>query len=793
MKPEYGEVIFNDFKEKYNNPNNAILKLNKTLSDLDESNAIADQGSTIINYNCIAYKYITDVITDNYDVIDKNKNISSRSIDYKKMLPVELYYYVAIISSDINALSEFEEFYQSLYIEPQKYSIELPLDTKEKIHYSFSIIEHKRGNYSKMNPTNCANKPLYISQFCIKGENCISFTEKYSAAQLELVEGTKDEVIERLSALEDIKKLLIQNDSSDPRINDVESAWNELNKLIDCTQGITTYHDLYETMLNNKCTPEEAIDIIKKEQAKQIEKERLEKEREAKKAEEIKRKKENEEKLKQAKINKANTQFVKNGDPILNKYTDTIAEHIKNTLSEFGNITIYAGSNYMDFYRNKTLNTLKFPCIVIEDLSNFLLDINRHINMLQDGSMVYRYHDFIESLPINYNIKLTTYINDEALHKDIVKKIIDTYSNQVNVYVDDPVYQGEKNVINLLIENVQNDVSKYEKSNELIYTSQFTFKKTQSVYYAKEYGYDEIENNPRLQFRLLQRAEYFLCCFSQIKNKSLSELENKYYELVMNKFSLFGFLDSANFKQLKQQIKYKRPIDRELFDTELKIVTCVYPLYDKMMSGMSYEQIRNELNQKADIYACKWASLCDTLNLPENVLPSVIKPFDNHNFNAKSKEGLVFCINHMFKNPDATLNEAISEFRSYLMKEYKAWQKKERERKAELQAQQEYASYDYDYDNDDNSYSNNESGGFIKSILSTAVGTYGVKKSIDNQTRYMKEQAEKDRIERERAEYQRKHEASLKSQREYNAVVAANKERRRKGLPELPLPPRTWY
>ena len=64
-----------------------------------------------------------------------------------------------------------------------------------------------------------------------------------------------------------------------------------------------------------------------------------------------------------------------------------------------------------------------------------------------------------------------------------------------------------------------------------------------------------------------------------------------------------------------------------------------------------------------------------------------------------------------------------------------------------------------------------------------------------------KQSAETDEIKREKrrqremaaSERKRKREAALESQRQWNAVKKANEERRRKGQPELRLPPRSWY
>lgn len=61
--------------------------------------------------------------------------------------------------------------------------------------------------------------------------------------------------------------------------------------------------------------------------------------------------------------------------------------------------------------------------------------------------------------------------------------------------------------------------------------------------------------------------------------------------------------------------------------------------------------------------------------------------------------------------------------------------------------------------------------------------------SRDSQSEWEREQERKNR----KAEYERRHQEALDSQREWEAVRKANEERRRKGQPELPLPPRKWY
>ena len=63
---------------------------------------------------------------------------------------------------------------------------------------------------------------------------------------------------------------------------------------------------------------------------------------------------------------------------------------------------------------------------------------------------------------------------------------------------------------------------------------------------------------------------------------------------------------------------------------------------------------------------------------------------------------------------------------------------------------------------------------------------------IKRQNDMIKKQAEYAEKRRQQEERERRHQAAVESQRQWRAVKEANDERRRKGQPELPLPPRTW-
>lgn len=83
--------------------------------------------------------------------------------------------------------------------------------------------------------------------------------------------------------------------------------------------------------------------------------------------------------------------------------------------------------------------------------------------------------------------------------------------------------------------------------------------------------------------------------------------------------------------------------------------------------------------------------------------------------------------------------------------------------------------------------------GLLKDILKIAVGTAIGNSAIVNEEKRRAEY-EKERDLREQAkERERRHREAVESQRNWDAVKKANDERRRKGQPELPYPPRKWY
>lgn len=366
---------------------------------------------------------------------------------------------------------------------------------------------------------------IYYSEFSMIAYNCASFTEKYSAAQLELDKQVEQDIVERLAALEDIKTLLVEQNSlsNQDKITNAKDAWNDLDSVLHATQGITTYHKLWEVMKDNGyCGIEKALEIIKENQA-QLDREAHEQEERVRSIEEI---------------------FSKNGDKVLNSYTDVVIEDIRENLKDGDGLTIYGGSTYIDWWKQDALGTLQFPNVLIHTDSNYTFANKCYNNVDREGNIVE--HSYTQNaLPIEYGIRVSIMAQEQSQIDEIEKKLHKAYIEEKIVNIPDPLFEGETCPIKLVINS---DVAATSEEIEevydgTIYQTVITFKRFPSVYYPIEYTFIDFKNNQRLQFRLLQQAEFLLLCDSKIRNEAIPQLDSDYKNLfTLNQKNLFLIL-----------------------------------------------------------------------------------------------------------------------------------------------------------------------------------------------------------------------------------------------------------
>lgn len=380
-------------------------------------------------------------IISNYNVLNAENNVTPCDYDYVNTLPMDIIPTVSILCTDISQLSEIEEFILSVYSNGHSLNTDHPLMQDNKIPFEIRIDTNKKISREQFD---AADNHIYETYIPLIGYNCPSFTETYSSARLELDESANHDVIERLSALEDIKALFIEkNEASDcDKTNAIDTAWKALDSLIRCNDGIASYHELWEVITSNgNCHPDKAIEIItaKREKAAKEEARRQKKIADEKKKED-------------ERIQHIETIFKKTGDKVVNRFTDAVVEELKNKLQPEFDMPIYGGSTYAEWYRLEGTGKLTFPNILVIDKMNYTFAIKEYLNATADGNLVtHRYSQ--EAFPIEYGISIVIRTADDKQLRSIEKKLEELYKNEVQITVPDPVFENELCPIKLLIDS----------------------------------------------------------------------------------------------------------------------------------------------------------------------------------------------------------------------------------------------------------------------------------------------------------------------------------------------------
>lgn len=710
MKPLYANVIIEDFLD-YTKNNSVKFNFVHIKNKYDFQKLKTQLQNRTIPYPIVCldsrwFGYVKDKIIENYDVLDSQKSVITSDFDYINTIPMNILPKFKIFSTDILELSSLEEMILSRYSDGQKLNIIHPLLQDYTIPFGISI----NPNYKIVREQkDVEDMHIYYSELSMIAYNCASFTEKYSAAQLELDKQIEQDIVERLAALEDIKTLLVEQNSlsNQDKITNVENAWNDLDSVLHATRGITTYHKLWEVMeQNGYCGIEEALKIIKENQAR-LDREAQEQEERVRNIEEM---------------------FSKNGDKVLNSYTDAVIENIRGNLKNGTELIIYGGSTYIDWWKQDALGTLQFPNILIHTDSNYTFANKCYNNVDREGNMVE--HSYTQNaLPIEYGIRVSIMAKEQSQVDDIENQIHQAYIKEKIVNIPDSLFEGEMCPIKLVV-NSDVAVASQEISEEtyggIIYQTVITFRRFPFVYYPVEYTFVDIKNNQRLQFRLLQQAEFFLLCDSKFRNEAIPQLNSDYKNLftLNQKKSFFNSMlgavgsvfESQEYKQLKMCFKNRQPIDRNLFNAALNKITSVYPsLYDKMMQGWSFEQIYEDLKKYADFFNKKWNTICN--NLAAGACPTFFLQLglsgSENQPTEQIRKGLVFYINKMVNNPYCTLSDAKNEYEEQLRIEQQEAEEAARQAQEALEAWSEARQ---------ERRSSGSSGGILNTAVGVALG-----------------------------------------------------------------------
>lgn len=553
------------------------------------------------------------------------------------------------------------------------------------------------------------------------------------------------------------------------------------------------YQTYYQLLCNNGCDIKSASEIISREI-----KERIAVRERSRKA-----------KLLQGK-----------GDAMLNRITDKIVDDIK---ARLGNtLPVYGGSSYAAWFMEKDCKrTLPYPNILIKVYTDYDISKKEYTNLNKEGDVVKHLYSH-DTLPLGLSISCRIYAESEEEVKNIQKQIHNCYSQKdIKFSVTDPVFENEYAEFYLTVDPVMGSIIKIEDEDKKdVWRTNLSFVEQQSVYYTNVLNWEKKKDfqDTVLQLSYIEQAEYCIS-YVEVWEDAIKCLDT-YYKNLFDYGFLSNLFCTEEYKKLKSSIREGKSVDIKLFNKVFEKIVAHYPLFQKFAYGWTYEQIREDLLNIQKQYKEQVENLTELAGIPKTIMVSfkvddeipeqfkdIVTPvgltlLEEHtvsttSIDARNHEALGIYQRAMRNDIYCTVEKAIEKYRKNMGDQLEVEERQRRQWEAEQQAlaemraqEAEYESYD-EYDAGGHS----NGSGFFSSLLSSSIANAGIKREMKKQTKLMREQAER---EKERDRMARKREsdarwrAARESQRRFDEVLRVNRERRRKGQPELPLPPRTW-
>lgn len=737
-------------------------------------------------------------------------------IDLSEEIRVGFNYSITIIAKEIEDIID----------------LELHLQKVVEQHFPFSSVsdewymQRAYLSFDKDKPINRTNSGQGLFQSIVY-VNCNSIVLEKNVVhpiKIELDKNVQLQVMKHLALLNEGYQKIIKQASNiveDERVKAIQKQITSMYNFENLCQEKMTVEDsgfkfCYETMIKDQCDIKKAIELYKQKH-KNEEKQRLEKEKAIEKEKE-RLKKEVEKQLEH--IRNLNTIYSGKGDESINCYIDPIVENIKRKLKDYSSVQVYGGSTEAEFYTKYYSHSLEFPCVLVS-IGHLEFKLTTNYQSINKEGTEHSHNYRTNLYPLCINCGLRMFTEDKKQGEELAFKLQEMYIASEKILVPDIIYDNEYIPISLVTEQGKINVHQVTmETGKILYRYYCSLCQMEVPYLAKKYDKDVVSNNKIIQALMLKQADYMDECVKKL-DSVLKLCNSKYKELlsatsdiitINKKKSLFGTVVSSyvgtiynvvdktidnvfkaeEFVELKKAFAEKKPIDKTKFDSVFKEITEIYPLYEKMIQGWSHEKVKEDLERYKELFLKNKDELCERLDLPKTYksVTGVIP-----------KNDLKILGNMMYTHSDITLSEAIQ-----IQEERHIEDIEERERIRQERAERERIMREQNAMMEDYcSYEPQSSSG---SILKTAAGV-AIGNSISNrahnkrQKEYMKQmdknqkefmrQMEKKEEERRRYEERKAREARERayweSRRNRDAVIKANQERRRKGQPELPLPP----
>lgn len=568
------------------------------------------------------------IISGNYEYL--TNNLQNYCLDFSKELPATLCPALTILTDNISDVVEIEKAVtqwlsnkvtlqtEQVYPNGEGISFDISIDSSVKIDRSNKDFTYQDGK-----------RTLYQTLIKLKSAtDVVIFMCDYHPAEIEFDKGVQIELVKRGKALEELKR---QADTfTAEQKQQICSGYNEIISLL----GITSFDgfgftELYQVMSDNNCDINAALADCSNAVTEQAHKA----EEEARKAAEEQRKEAERQQAEANRVKYVNEIFSKQGDSVINRYTDSIIADINRRLDLPYDVSVYGGSTFSEWHRRNELNELEYPNILVKDVIKFSFEHKVYKTVDKDGNIINRPFN-TEILPINFHVQMEIHTKNKAQLEEIKQRLKDWYTEPQVALATLPLHDGEEFHVGIYFEDEINKPSgldlkvgvstegvyfksDYEPNKKTgVFCEKLTFHAYQSVYFVQPYSKTDLENNRRLQINLLKLAIFYGECSNKLSEAAQS-LSFDYKQLVSRKTSFFSFLNSQEFKTLKNCYDNGLPIDKNLFDAVFKKIMCVYPnLYYKTIQRLPFEQVQADIKKYAAMFNDKFVELFTMLGVP---------------------------------------------------------------------------------------------------------------------------------------------------------------------------------
>lgn len=639
------------------------------------------------------------IISGNYEY--RTSDLQNYCLDFSKELPATLCPALTILTDNISDVIEIEKAVtqwlsnkvtlqtEQVYPNGEGISFDISIDSSVKIDRSNKDFTYQDGK-----------RTLYQTLIKLKSAtDVVIFMRDYHPAEIDFDKGIQIELVKRGKALEELKR---QADTfTAEQTQQICSGYDEIVSLL----GIISFDDfgfteLYQVMSDNNCDIKTALAECVKAVTEQAQRA----EEEARKAAEEHRKEEERQQAEANRVEHINKIFGKQGDSVINRYTDGIIADINSRLDLPYPVSVYGGSTFSEWHRRNELNELDYPNILVKDIVNFTFDHKTYRTVDTDGNFIDRPFS-TEILPINYGIQIEIHTKNKTQLAEIKQRIKEWYTEPQTTAVTLPLHEGEQFHVGIWYKcDADTNTDNMAKALGLRFTADgiFSDRRTadttatkdtyseilhfyeyESVCFANEPNRLDISNNYRLQINLLRQVVFYGECSVKL-SEAVKQLDIDYKNLVSGRTSFLGFLNSNEFKTLKNCYDNRMPLDRNLFDSVFKKIVCIYPnLYDKTVQGWSYEQVKADIQKYADLFDQKFVELYTLLGVPESFPRETTElPYSFVNLRTYA--------NLMKDDPKLSLSEAIN-IQEENIRESRKW--KAEEQAAQYQQSESFGGY----------------------------------------------------------------------------------------------------